>query len=106
MNWLKATLPILLVVALLTGCNGEDSDLPSGTYEGEIKKVNADEKEIYVEVQHNGQAKVAELYFQEETELVGPLGDAAFDLLKEGMTVEITVQRDGDKLIPKKVVMK
>lgn len=106
MRNMKWVLLLLVAAAIGVGCSDSDSDLPSGTYEGTIKKVNADEKEIYVEVEHEGQKKEAELYFTDDTELGGAAAAAGFEMLKEGMKVEITVERKDDRLVPIKVVPK
>jgi cold shock protein len=96
---LAASFPLGLV-----GCNGSDSEVPSGTYSGTIKKVNADEKEIYVEADVDGQTRELELYFTDATKLVGPAGvDAAFDVLTEGMSVEVKVENKDGRLVPVEV---
>jgi hypothetical protein len=98
---------LLLAASLglgLVGCNGSDEDIPSGTYSGTIKKVNADEKEIYVEADVDGEKRELELYFTDATKLVGPAGmDAAFDVLKEGMSVEVKVENKDGRLVPLEV---
>lgn len=89
---------------VVIGCNGQDEEVPSGTYSGTIKKVNADEKEIYVEADVDGQKRELELYFTDSTKLLGPAGmDAAFDVLQEGMSVEVKVENKDGRLVPVEV---
>lgn len=94
---------LFLVGSGLTGCDQAESDdseehavVESGTYEGIIAEVNADEDEIYVEV--DGQE--LELYFTEQTLLTQGGEPAEFSVLAEGQTVEVEVEKVGQRLDP------
>ncbi|RDV37369.1 hypothetical protein DV096_15040 [Bradymonadaceae bacterium TMQ3] len=87
----------------LIGCekpSGSDAEehavVESGTYEGTIKKVNADEKEIYVDA--NGQE--LELYFIDETTLTKGGQPAEFGVLEQGQKVEVEIKKVGKRLDP------
>jgi CspA family cold shock protein len=89
---------ILMAAVLLTGCGGEESTVvESGTYEGTIQEVNAEENEIYVEVPNTG---ALELYFTEETTLTRNDNSVPFDTLETGQSVEVEVERVGQRLDP------
>jgi hypothetical protein len=90
---------LLAALAISVGCGG-GSDVPSGTYEGTIKEVNADEKEIYVETSDHG---TLELYFTDDTDLSQGGSAVDFTKLAEGLKVRVTVENSGGELIPKKV---
>jgi hypothetical protein len=96
-------LAIAVLVALggaLAGC--EETDVvESGTYEGKIVEVEADKDEIYVE----SKGKKLELYFIDETELLRGEEPVEFSALEEGQQVEVTVEKVGKRLDPKKVVI-
>ena len=100
MRYAIALSALLLTAGIfLAGCSKEE-EVPSGTYEGTIEKVNADEHEIYVKT---GDGKVLELYFTDETKL-GPLpAKANFAKLAEGVKVKVQVENRDGKLIPIKV---
>lgn len=85
----------------MTGCDKE-ATVESGTYEGTIAKVNPDEDEIYVDA--DGQE--LELYFTEETELTRGGEEAEFDALEKGQTVEVEVEKTGQRLDPVSVEIK
>lgn len=94
---------LFLVAAGLTGCDepGDDGDdehavVESGTYEGTIAEVNADEDEIYVDVDGDE----LELYFTDETELTQGGEPAEFSALEEGQTVEVEIEKVGQRLDP------
>ncbi len=79
----------------------ENTDIvPSGTYKGVAKEVDADEKEIYVET---SDGKILELYLKENTKLTKNGQPAVFGDLKQGGQVEVTVEKVGNKLDPKAV---
>lgn len=101
MNLLRIAMfaSMLLALAITVGC-GKGSDVPSGTYEGTIAKVNADEKEIYVETSDQG---TLELYFKDDTKLTqGPI-EVDFGKLAEGAKVSVTVENVEGELVPKAV---
>jgi len=94
-------LGLILSSFLLFGCS-ETKVVESGTYEGTIKKVEADKSEIYVTLDEGG---VIELYFIDETELLQGENPAEFSALEAGQKVEITLRKTGKRLDPLKVVI-
>lgn len=79
----------------------ENTDVvPSGTYTGTAKKVDPEEKEIYVETQDG---KILELYFTDTTSLTKNGETVMFDQLKQGGKVEVTVEKKGNRLEPMEV---
>ena len=94
--------PSLLLVAavctvLLAGCGKHMVAVDSGTYEGTVSEVNAEEEEIYVDI---GDGRTLELYFTEETELTRDGETAVFGALDVGQRVSVTVNRVGNRLDP------
>ena len=90
----------------LAGCEkqsgGESEEhavVESGTYQGTIAKVNADEDEIYVEAD----GKELELYFIEETKLTKGGESVEFSALEKGQKVEVEVKKVGKRLDPMSV---
>ena len=76
----------------------ENTDLvASGTYMGTAKEVDPEEQEIYVET---ADGKILELYFNEATKLTKAGKDVAFDELKKGNSLEVTVENNGNSLKP------
>jgi hypothetical protein len=73
------------------------SVLESGTYQVTAKKVDPEEKEIYVTT---GDGKTLELYFSNATKLTQGGKEVAFEALKNGQKLEVRVERDGNKLKP------
>ena len=73
------------------------SVVESGTYQVTAKKVDAEEKEIYVSMEDG---KVLELYFSDATKLTQGGKDVEFAALKNGQKLEVQVERDGNKLKP------
>jgi len=73
------------------------SVVESGTYKVTAKRVDAEEKEIYVTMEDG---KILELYFSEATKLTRGGKDAGFDELKNGQKLEVQVEKDGNKLKP------
>ena len=69
----------------------------SGTYQGTINEVNADEREIYVGVPDTG---TLELYFTDSTQVMQSGSAASFDALAQGQSVEVTVEKRGQSLNP------
>lgn len=97
----------LALLALVSVCPAEDDDpskeirktsvVESGTYQVTAKKVDAEEKEIYVTMEDG---KVLELYFSDATKLTRGGKDAEFAALKNGQKLEVRIERDGNKLEP------
>ena len=73
------------------------SVVESGTYQVTAKKVDAEEKEIYVTMDDG---KILELYFSDATKLTQGGQDVAFDALKNGQKLEVQLEKDGNKLKP------
>lgn len=71
--------------------------LESGTYQVTAKKVDPEEKEIYVTTTDG---KTLELYFSKDTKLTQGGKEVAFDALKNGQKLEVQVEKDGNKLKP------
>ncbi len=101
------TLAALLVSALALGSALADDDsskeirntslVDSGTYQVTAKKVDPEEKEIYVTT---ADGKTLELYFGKATKLTQGGKDVAFDALKNGQKLEVQVEKSGNKLKP------
>ena len=96
----KNLLNVLSVASLLfvlVACGESTDAVESGTYEGKVKKVEAEKSEIYVETTDD---KTLELYFTDETKLTKG-GDAAeFSVLEKGQKVEVEVEKVGKRLDP------
>lgn len=94
----------LLFLFVLTACGGHKGDVvESGTYTGTITEVNPAESEIYVKTADN---KTLELYFTDATNLTQNGTAVAFSALQTGQTVEVTVEKKGQKLDPLRVDIK
>lgn len=96
----KNVLNVLSLASLLfvlVAC-GESTDVvESGTYEGKIKKVEAEKSEIYVET---SEGQTLELYFIDETELTKGGETVDFSILEKGQKVEVKVEKVGKRLDP------
>jgi len=89
---------VLLVVGLLAGCGGEETAVvESGTYEGTISEVNAEEREIYVDVPDTG---TLELYFTDSTRVLRDTTQASFGALQSNQRVAVEVEKVGQRLDP------
>lgn len=99
------TLAVSLALVSLSFAEEDDSSkeirntsvVESGTYQVTAKKVDPEEKEIYVTMEDG---KVLELYFSDGTKLTQGGKDVAFDALKNGQKLEVQVEKDGAKLKP------
>ncbi len=79
----------------------EDTDLvESGTYTGTALVVDAEQKEVYVQL---NDTTTIELYFSNETQVVRDGQTVAFDALQKGQKIEVEVERSGESLKPLKV---
>lgn len=77
---------------------GERTDVvESGTYIGNVDKVEASKSEIYVKTADD---KTLELYFTEETELTQGGNPVEFSALEKGQNVEVQVEKVGKRLDP------
>lgn len=73
------------------------SVVESGTYQVVAKRVDPEEKEIYVTMEDG---KILELYFSDATKLTQGGKDVEFAALKNGQKLEVKVEKDGNKLKP------
>jgi CspA family cold shock protein len=78
------------------------STVESGTYRVTAKRVDPEEKEIYVTTEDG---KILELYFSDATKLTQGGKDVTFDALKNGQKLEVQVEKDGSKLKPLSVAI-
>lgn len=95
-----ALLWMLLGSLLLVGCGGSIEVVDAGTYQATVDKAVPAEEEIYVTLD-SGQT--LELYFTDATELVTDGEPVDFSQLSSGSSVEITVEREGNRNIPTRV---
>lgn len=95
----KLFVPIVSVITLLIliNCGGKTAVVDSGTYTGEIKKVEAEKREIYVILE---EGKTIELYFTDQTSLTKNGQAADFSELQKGQKVTLSVERVGNRLDP------
>ncbi|MFA0964513.1 hypothetical protein AB9P05_22085 [Roseivirga sp. BDSF3-8] len=95
------TLAFSLVALVMMQACGEGSEsydvVESGSYMGTISEVEAEETEIYVDLD-NG--KKLELYFTDETQVTMNGNSAVFEDLQEGAKVEVTVEKKGQRMEP------
>lgn len=84
----------------LSGCGKSIAVVDAGTYKGTIEKVVPEETEIYVSLESSAQL---ELYFNDETELVQGGEAVDFSAISAGDSVELTVEREGNRNIPVRV---
>lgn len=73
------------------------SVVETGTYQVTAKKVDAEEKEIYVTMEDG---KILELYFSDATKLTRGGKDVPFSALKNGQMLEVQIEKSGKKLKP------
>ncbi|HKL38097.1 MAG TPA: hypothetical protein VJ876_04325 [Bacteroidales bacterium] len=104
---IKQTFFLVMFTAILLGfssCGGGGADVvESGTYQGTISEVNAEEQEIYVKTSDD---KTLELYFTDSTELTQNGENVNFSVLEKDQPVEVTVEKMGKKLNPLEVKIK
>lgn len=74
----------------------------SGTYQVTAKRVDPEEKEIYVTMEDG---KILELYFNKATTLKRGGQDVAFEELKNGQSLEVQVKKNGGNVSPIAVVI-
>lgn len=99
----KTAFMALAIFGLYSCGGGSETDVvESGTYQGTIDKVVAEEEEIYVKTADD---KRLELYFTETTELTQNGQSVDFSTLQEGQNVEVTVEKTGNRLDPVSVVI-
>lgn len=90
-------LALALIALVVLSCNDSTDVVESGTYEGTIKKVEADKSEIYVQTEDD---KTLELYFTDETQLTQNGKKVEFSVLKKDQKVEVEVEKVGKRLDP------
>ncbi len=103
---MKKNILLMISVAfmlVLASCGGSTEVVDSGTYSGEIKKVEAEKTEIYVTLEDG---KTIELYFIEETRLTKNGEEVDFSELAKGQAVEVVVKKVGKRLDPISVKIK
>lgn len=93
----KFTSLITLLLLIASACGESTDSVSSGTYQGTIQEVNAEETEIYVLTQEGDEL---ELYFTEETTLTRDGESVPFSTLEEGQQVEVEVEKVGQRLDP------
>jgi hypothetical protein len=96
MKNLKA-LAFALIALVVLSCNDSTDVVESGTYEGTIKKVEAQKNEIYVQTEDD---KTLELYFTDKTQLTKSGENIEFSMLKKGLKVQVEVEKVGKRLDP------
>lgn len=96
MKMLKV-LGVASALFMMTACGESTDAVESGTYEGKVKKVEAEKSEIYVETTDD---KTLELYFTDETKLTKGGETAEFSVLEKGQKVEVEVEKVGKRLDP------
>ncbi len=85
------------IALLLVSCGQDVSVVESGTYSGKVVEVNADEREIYVELDND---KTIELYFTDSTSLLKGGKQVEFAELQKDNAVKVKVEKMGKKLNP------
>jgi len=88
---------VFSAIFLLSSCGETTDAVDSGTYTGEIKKVEAEKTEIYVTTDD---AKELELYFTDETTLTKNGKEVEFSELSKGQKVEVEIEKVGKRLDP------
>jgi len=104
---MRNLLTLAASLALVSVLFAEDDDsskeirntslVESGIYQVTAKKVDPEEKEIYVTMEDG---KVLELYFSDVTKLTQGGKEVGFEALKNGQKLEVQVEKDGAKLKP------
>ncbi|NBC65368.1 MAG: hypothetical protein GVY07_06910 [Bacteroidetes bacterium] len=100
-NFRFATL-LTLVLLLMSACGEQTSVVESGTYNGTISEVNAEETEIYVKLDSG---ELIELYFTDTTTLTQSGEEVPFSTIEVDDRVEVTVEKTGQRLDPVSVVL-
>ncbi|HMB41224.1 MAG TPA: hypothetical protein VKM37_04545 [Balneolaceae bacterium] len=96
------TMIISALFLSLSACGEETFVVESGTYTGTIAEINADETEIYVDLESGERV---ELYFTDETTLTQDGEDVPFSTIEVDDRVEVTIEKTGQRLDPVSVVL-
>lgn len=94
------TIKLLALSSILffaISCGQKTDVVESGTYKGKIDKVEADEREIYVNTEDG---KRLELYFTDSTTLTKNGSTSEFTELAKDKAVEVEVKKVGNRLEP------
>ena len=102
MKSFKALSILTLLFFMISACGEETSVVDSGTYMGTIQEVNAEETEIYVELESGD---VIELYFTDTTTLTQNGEEVPFSTIQVDDRVEVMVEKTGKRLDPVSVVL-
>jgi len=102
MKSFKALSLLTLLLFMISACGEETSVVDSGTYMGIIQEVNAEETEIYVELESGD---VIELYFTDTTTLTQNGEEVPFSTIQVDDRVEVMVEKTGQRLDPVSVVL-
>ncbi|MDR9363914.1 MAG: hypothetical protein RI575_01140 [Balneolaceae bacterium] len=94
--------PFTLVLLMMLACGEQASVVESGTYNGTIAEVNAEETEIYVKLDSG---ELIELYFTDTTTLTQSGEEVSFSTIEVDDRVEVTVEKTGQRLDPVSVVL-
>ncbi|MDZ7719870.1 MAG: hypothetical protein U5K72_13720 [Balneolaceae bacterium] len=97
MKSIKVFSTLALLLFMISACGEDTSVVESGTYTGTIQEVNAEETEIYVELESGD---VIELYFTDTTTLTQNGEDVPFSTIQVDDRVEVTVEKTGQRLDP------
>ena len=100
---IKACIAAALSLFIIFACGHSTDVVESGTYQGKIIEIEADEVEIYVKTDDG---KVLELYFTDSTTLTQNGNTVPFESLQEDQTVEVVVEKVGKRLDPISVTIK
>lgn len=101
-NSLKLITLISVLIFAFSACNDQTSVVESGTYNGTISEINAEETEIYVQLESGERI---ELYFTENTTLSQNGEEVSFSTIQVDDRVEVTVEKTGQRLDPVSVVL-
>ncbi|WP_232797878.1 hypothetical protein [Salinibacter altiplanensis] len=92
--------PILLIVV---GCgSAEDSPMETDAYNGTITEIDAEEREVHVEVPDEG---TMELAFTDTTQVLKNFLEMPFDSLNADRKVRVEVTEAGEQPIPTSVTL-
>ena len=92
---------LAFALLLLSACGGggkETVAVESGTYTGTINEVVPEESEIYVNLSDT--TGTLELYFTDSTQVTQGGTTVPFDSLAQGQSVEVTVEKIGQRMNP------